>query len=562
MSGREQAERLWSNIIELGARRLIALGLVGLLVFVGVGLGAYYLSRPAQEPLYTGLSREDVGRIGGVLKDNGIPFDVSADGTAVMVAYGNTAQARMLLAEKGLPQSSKSGYELFNDLGSLGMTSFMQEVTRVRALEGELARTIQGMKGVRAARVHIVLPDRASFRRDQQPPSASVVVRTEPADDVSGAQAIRQLVAAAIPGLKADRVTVIGSDGTILMSGDDSSLAPTGKMASLEKIVSREVQDNIRRTLTPYLGTGNFEVSVATQLNTDKTSTNETIYNPDQRVERSTRSVRESENAQNRKSERPATAQQNLPDQRARSDGNDTSSNETSKKEDLTNYEISQKTIQTVSDGYAIRHLSVAVLVNRSRLAAQAGQDGKGPSVEAQIAEIEQLVASAAGFSKERGDKVKVAAVGFINDGQALEPVPPLSATDVLLRQSGTLINAATILVVAALLIWFGLRPALRAILATPEAAQTEVAQIDGTANPALAAAAATPGEAALSPPGADPASLAPPAMANLIEDMAQTMADKMERSPQKRLEQMIDLDEEQVAQILKRWLMREEATA
>ncbi|GJD87508.1 Flagellar M-ring protein [Methylobacterium hispanicum] len=564
MSGREQAERLWSNIIELGPRRLVALGLVGLLVFVGVGLGAYYLSRPAQEPLYTGLSREDVGRIGGVLKDNGIPFDVSADGTAVMVAYGNTAQARMLLAEKGLPQSAKSGYELFNDLGSLGMTSFMQEVTRVRALEGELARTIQGMKGVRAARVHIVLPDRASFRRDQQPPSASVVVRTEPADDVSGAQAIRQLVAAAIPGLKADRVTVISSDGTILMSGDDSSLAPSGKMASLERIVSREVQDNIRRTLTPYLGTGNFEVSVATQLNTDKTSTNETIYNPDQRVERSTRSVRESENAQNRKSDRPTSAQQNLPDQRTRSDGNDTSSNETSKKEDLTNYEISQKTIQTVSDGYAIRHLSVAVLVNRSRLAAQGGPDGKGegkgPSVEAQIAEIEQLVASAAGFSKERGDTVKVAAVGFINDGQSLEPVPPLSATDVLLRQSGTLINAATILVVAALLIWFGLRPALRAILATPEAAQTEMAAIEGAANPALAAAGA--GEAALAPPGADPTALAPPAMANLIEDMAQTMAAKMEHSPQKRLEQMIDLDEEQVAQILKRWLMREEATA
>ncbi len=199
MSGREQAERLWSNIVELGPRRIAALGLIGLVVFLAVGLGAYYLSRPAQETLYTGLSREDVARIGGVLKDAGIRFDVSADGAAVLVPYGNTAQARMLLAEKGLPQSSKSGYELFNDLGSLGMTSFMQEVTRVRALEGEIARTIQGMKGVRAARVHIVLPERGSFRRDQQPPSASVVVRTEPADDRSGAQAIRQLVASAIP---------------------------------------------------------------------------------------------------------------------------------------------------------------------------------------------------------------------------------------------------------------------------------------------------------------------------------------------------------------------------
>ncbi|MFH6785484.1 MULTISPECIES: flagellar basal-body MS-ring/collar protein FliF [Methylobacterium] len=565
MSGREQAERLWSNIVELGPRRLAALGLIGLVVFLAVGLGAYYLSRPAQETLYTGLSREDVARIGGVLKDAGIRFDVSADGAAVLVPYGNTAQARMLLAEKGLPQSSKSGYELFNDLGSLGMTSFMQEVTRVRALEGEIARTIQGMKGVRAARVHIVLPERGSFRRDQQPPSASVVVRTEPADDASGAQAIRQLVASAIPGMKPDRVTVIGADGTLLLSGDDGAQAPTGKMASLEKDMNREVQDRIRRALTPYLGLGNFEVSVAAQLNTDKTSTNETIYNPDQQVARSVRSVRENENSQNRNAQRPTSAQQNLPDQRTRSDGNDTASNETSKKEDLTNYEISQRNIQTVSDGYAVKHLSVAVLVNRSRLAAQSGQAGQpgqdaaSVNLDKQIAEIEQIVASAAGASKDRGDTVKVAAVSFINDGQALEPVPPLSIADVMMRQSATLINAATILVVAGLLIWFGLRPALRAILAVPEAAQAEVAALaaagavaalpGGTEAGALPAPGAAPGQPALAGPEGMPA------MASLIEDMAE----KAKNSPQKRLEQMIDVDEEQVAAILKRWLLREE---
>ncbi len=359
------------------------------------------------------------------------------------------------------------------------------------------------MKGVRAARVHIVLPERGSFRRDQQPPSASVVVRTEPADDRSGAQAIRQLVASAIPGMKPDRVTVIGSDGTLLLSGDDGAQAPTGKMASLEKDMSREVQDRIRRALTPYLGLGNFEVSVAAQLNTDKTSTSETIYNPDQQVARSVRSVRENENSQNRNSQRPTSAQQNLPDQRTRSDGNDTASNETSKKEDLTNYEIGQKVVQTVSDGYALKHLSVAVLVNRSRLAAQAGQPGQDAAtvnLDKQIAEIEQIVASAAGASKDRGDTVKVAAVGFINDGQSMEPVPPLSIADVMMRQSATLINAATILVVAGLLIWFGLRPALRAILAVPEAAQTEIAALE-----AAGAAAALPG-AAMAEAGALPA--------------------------------------------------------
>ncbi|KQP93165.1 MULTISPECIES: flagellar basal-body MS-ring/collar protein FliF [unclassified Methylobacterium] len=565
MSGLQHAERLWNNILALGGRRIAALSLIGVVVFLAVGLGAYYLSRPAQEPLYTGLSREDVGRIGSVLKDANIPFDVSADGAAVLVAYGHTAQARMLLAEKGLPQSAKSGYELFNDLGSLGMTSFMQEVTRVRALEGEIARTIQGMKGVKAARVHIVLPDRGSFRRDQQPPSASVVVRTEPADDVSGAQSIRHLVASAVPGMKPDRVTVIGSDGSLLLSGDDANAVPTGKMATLEKTIGHEVQDNIRRTLTPYLGVGNFEVSVAARLNTDKTVQNETIFNPDQRVERSTRAVRETENSQNRNAaQRPTTAQANLPDQRARSDGNDSASNETQKREDLTNYEISSKTIQTVSDGYNIKHISVAVLVNRARLTALAGPDASKAAIDAQVAEIEQLVGSAAGFNKERGDNVKVAAVGFVNDGQPLEPVAPLSLTDVLMRQSATLINAGTILLVAGLLIWFGLRPAMRAILEIP-AAQQEEARALAAAAEIQALADAAP-NAALAGPGAQPAagsaavaSLAAPA-SNPVGAMIEDLADKLNRSPQKRLEQMIEADEAQAAEILKRWLLREAA--
>lgn len=565
MSGLQHAERLWNNILALGGRRIAALSLIGVVVFLAVGLGAFYLSRPAQETLYTGLSREDVGRIGSVLKDANIPFDVSADGAAVLVAYGHTAQARMLLAEKGLPQSSKAGYELFNDLGSLGMTSFMQEVTRVRALEGEIARTIQGMKGVKAARVHIVLPDRGSFRRDQQPPSASVVVRTEPADDVSGAQSIRHLVASAVPGMKPDRVTVIGSDGSLLLSGDDANAVPTGKMATLEKTIGHEVQDNIRRTLTPYLGVGNFEVSVAARLNTDKTVQNETIFNPDQRVERSTRAVRETENSQNRNAaQRPTTTQQNLPDQRARSDGGDTASNETQKREDLTNYEISSKTIQTVSDGYNIKQISVAVLVNRARLTALAGPDASKAAIDAQVAEIEQLVGSAAGFNKERGDNVKVAAVGFVNDGQPLEPVAPLSLTDVLMRQSATLINAGTILLVAGLLIWFGLRPAMRAILEIP-AAQQEEARALATAAEAQALAAAAPNAALAGPNaalGADPdavPSLAAPGqspVASMIEDLTE----KLNRSPQKRLEQMIEADEAQAAEILKRWLLREAA--
>ncbi|MEZ0169644.1 flagellar basal-body MS-ring/collar protein FliF [Microvirga sp. TS319] len=548
MPGRQHAERLWTSLMQLGARRLAALAAIGLVVFFAVGIGAYYLSRPAQETLYTGLDREDVGRMGAVLKDAGIAFDVSSDGTALLVSYGNTAQARMLLAEKGLPHSTKSGYELFNDLGSLGLTSFMQEVTKVRALEGELARTIQGMKGIKAARVHIVLPERGSFRREQQPPSASVVIRTSPSDDTSSAQAIRHLVAAAIPGMAVDKVTVMNTEGTLLASGDEAANASSGKLANLEKTVGLEIQDSIRRTLSPYLGVGNFEISVAARLNTDKVSTNETIFNPDSKVERSTRTVRETEVSQNKSGQRPTTVQQNLPEENVRGDSNDSSSEDNQRREELTNYEISSKTIQTVSDGYSIRNLSVAVLVNKSRIASLLGEGASSGEIEAKVSEIEQLVSSAAGFNKDRGDQIKVAAVSFVDDSGVMQPVPGPSVAEILMRQFGTVVNALTVLALCAMLIWFGLRPAVRMLIARHQA-DIEIQREQMAALAAVEAAkelqiAEQEGEM----------------QQHALEDNSNQPLIEMPRTPQRKLEQIVELSEEQAAAVLKQWLRQEAA--
>ncbi len=299
MVGLEQLEKLWSNLLALGPRRLAALGLVGVAVFASVALGGYYLSRPDMETLYAGLNAQDVSRIGAALREEGIAFDVNSEGTKVMVGREETARARMLLAEKGLPASSNAGYELFDKLGPIGLTSFMQEVTRVRALEGELARTIQAMKGVKAARVHLVLPESGSFRRGKQPASASVVIRTEAASDASAAQAIRHLVAAAVPGLTIDDVSVLNADGTVLASAGDAGAAGSTRMVELEKTISKDLVDNVRKTLTPYLGLDNFEVSVAARLNMDKRQTNETAFDPDSKVERSLRVVKETGSSQN-----------------------------------------------------------------------------------------------------------------------------------------------------------------------------------------------------------------------------------------------------------------------
>lgn len=547
MAFRNQLERLWASLASLGTQRLAILAAVGLGVFLTVGVGAYYLSRPSLETLYTGLNREDIGRMGSVLKDANIPFDVSADGTSLLVGYGNTAQARMLLAGKGLPQSTKSGYELFNELGSLGLTSFMQEVTKIRALEGELARTVQTMRGVKSARVHIVLADRSSFRRDQQVPSASVVVRTEPVDDASSAQAIRHLVAAAIPGLKTDRVTVMNTEGTLLASGEDNAAAASGALAKLEKGVSSDIQASVRRTLAPYLGVGNFELSVATRLNTDKVQTTQTTFDPDTRVERSIRSVKETENSQNRQGQKPTTVQQNIPDQNVRAEGNDNSSSETQRREDTTNFEVSSKTIQTVSDGYSIKNLSVAVLVNRARLVALGGEKATDADIDAKLTEIEQLVASAAGFDRSRGDQIKVAAVSFTDSIEAMPPVPAPSLAEIATRQIGTLVNALAVLAVCALVIWFGLRPATKMLLAR-SAAELEqsraVAALAGISDSPLAVGS---DGAETSLPGSQPAPLALP---NISEG----------ESPQRLLEHVVNLNEEKAAAILRKWLVQEAA--
>ncbi|MGE5510123.1 MAG: flagellar basal-body MS-ring/collar protein FliF [Bacteroidota bacterium] len=540
MMGLEQLERLWKSLLGLGARRLAALGIVGLTVFAAVGLGSYYLSRPEFQTLYTGLNPQDVSRIGAALKEAGIPFDVNSEGTKVMVRPAQTAQARMLLAEKGLPSSANAGYELFDKLGSIGLTSFMQEITRVRALEGEIARTIQAMKGVRAARVHIVLPDGGSFRRNRQAPSASVVIRTDRPEEFAGAQAIRHLVSAAVPGMNIDQVRVLTTDGTVLAAGDESTLASSGKMVELEKTIAKELQDNIRKTLAPYLGLENFESTVTAKLNMDKRQINETSFDPESRAERSTRVVKEAGSQQNSNNRSAVGVEQNLPAEQTGSSSGDQSRRSNERREELRNYELSSKTIQTISEGYKIEHLAVAVVVNRKRLAAALGDKATPEAIDAQLKEVQQLVESAAGLDSKRGDRVTVSAVEFLQSGQ-LEPLAGPGIIEQLLQQTGAIVKGLSILAATALLVWFGLKPAMRALL---EPAKGEEAG-------AVAAPLAVEGPAPAA--GADK-----PKFVREQEDQPNLIADltsKMGRTPQKRLEQMIDYDEEQAAAILKQWM-------
>lgn len=540
----EQIQNILDNLRSLGTRRLAIMAGIAALVMTVIVAGALYLNKPAYETLYVGLERADVNQMGLVLGEAGIAFDVAADGTAILVPAGKTAQARMLLAEKGLPMSSNAGYELFDNVGSLGLTTFMQQITRLRALEGEIARTITSISGIKAARVHIVLPERASFRQEEQKPSASVVIRTTGGDASGKAAAIRHLVAAAVPGLDPEEVTILDSSGVLLAAGDDPSNNSAQRALGVERTVEQQVAENIRRALAPYLGPENFRASVAAVVDTDTREIQEVIFDPDSRVARSVQVVRTSESSNERRMSTPTSVEQNLPEEETPAVEGPSSSEQTERREETTNYEINSKRINTTSNGYTVTKLSIAVVVDSKRLMETVGPKATPEQVKARIAEIRDVVASAAGFDEKRGDVLNVSAVEFI-DGLDGEPVPQPGVLDRLSRHAGTIINAAAFVFVVFLVTWFGLRPLAAALVKPPTAGFPAQEANRSLPNPAEQA---------------DRKQLTA-AEGDEVEVETETVDDiraKIRPAPQERLARMVDLSEERTAQILRKWVNAE----
>ena len=554
-----QFSQLWSNLAALGARRLAILGLAGVVLAAAVAISGYLLTRPNFETLYTGLSASDVTAIGSVLGEARIRYDVSEDGKTVKVAYGEAARARMLLAEKGLPRSARAGYELFDNIGALGLTSFMQEVTLIRALEGELARTIQSISGVKAARVHIVLPRKNSLRRSRQRPSASVLVRTEGGDAHAAASAIRHLVAGAVPGLAISDVSVMSTDGTLLATGDDGKAAAPKRLADLEVSVSRKIGEDIRRTLTPYLGVGNFQVSVAARLNMDKKRVSQSIFDPASRVERSVREVKEKVSSLNSSSSSATSIEQEIPEEGTKAGGGQSNKEQREKKERLTNYEINSKKISIESNGYEIEKLSVAVVVNRKSLETILGRKLTDEDIRSQEKEIGELVRTASGLSDKRGDGLKVMVVDFVQSKVPMQPAPEPGVIDYAMKLAPAAINSLALLGIAALVIFLGVRPALNMLARPPaeageEAAVEAVAQLEaGEAPPQLGAPEGSAGAEGSGGQEGGAEGEGEPLLPGLPDGAA--------RVPLKRLQQMIEYDEKQAAAVIREWL-REDAAA
>jgi flagellar M-ring protein FliF len=554
-----QFQNLYSSLKGLGRQRLMALGAAGFLVFALISVGSYFASRSSFETLYVGLTPPDISGMGRELSQAGIPFEASSDGTKLAVPIGQAEQARALLAEKGLPGSPNAGYELFDKLGALGLTSFMQEVTRVRALEGELSRTIQYLKGIRAARVHLFLPDQNALRTRKQAPTASVVIKTDVAGDATAAPAIKHLVAAAIPDMKPDEVQVIGTDGTLLGGSNGLSGDAQVQMLDLERTVSTQVQDSVRRALAPYLGIDNFEVSAIARLNLDKHQTTETKYDPESKVERSTRVIKEAQSSTDGSGKTDVSVNQNIPNEAPPS--TEQSKRAQDRKEETTNYEISSRSASTSSEGYKVDNISLAVVVNKKRLAEIIGKDAKSEDIDKQVAEIEKVALSAAGLDTKRGDRISVAAVEFAQSPLGESTASSSEWTAMAISLAGTGIKSLTILLVAAIVVLAGFKPAMRALLSSgPVGAVEGGASIAALAGPDMpdASGAAAPLDmpemaSPLLEPGANPfdSDFGSSGFAGDGLSLGRSLA----FGPVEKLGAIIDRDEAQATAVMKHWV-------
>ncbi len=561
----EQLTKVYKNLASLGQAKLAMLAGAAILS-VGLVLAAgIMVNKPAYETLYVGLEKSDVNQISLALAEANIDFNTGTAGDSIEVPVGQTGKARLYLAERGLPSSTNAGYELFDKVGSLGLTSFMQEVTRVRALEGEIARTIQQISGIAAARVHIVMPERGNFRKAEQVPTASVMIRASAQAGRESAAAIRHLVAASVPGLEVDGVTILDSAGQLLASGDDEENGAVNRSLTAVQTIQGEVERNIEKALAPFLGMDNFRASVTASLNTDSQQIQETVYDPESRVERSVRVTRETQKSQQQADNKAATVEQNIPQggPQGKADGQK-SSDEADKKEEQTNYEINSKTVATTRNGFAVEKLSVAVVVNRARIAAMVGEPADQAKIDAYIADMQKIVSSAAGLNTERGDIVTINAMEFLDHQLLDEAVPGPGITETLTRNLGGIINALAFLGVAVVVVWFGLRPAVRSITgggaAAGNALESDAAGLElpdfSPATGGMGGAGAT----LMDGFGADFGFDSTDDLLNAGDDGDGTFNRRVKEGPERRLGRMVEISEERAAKILRKWSIEKEA--
>jgi flagellar M-ring protein FliF len=451
------------NLAGLGRTRLIALGATGLGLVLALSVGLNLVLAPSFAPLYSDLSLATAGRVVSALEQDGFDVELSGGGTIVSVPQDDVARARMSLAEQGLPGEGGAGWEIFDQSSGLGMNSFMQQVSRLRALEGELARSIQTIDGIDAARVHLVLPEREAFSRTRPEPSASVIVRGRATSSISRRQglAIRALVASAVPDLAPSRVTVLSASGETILSEEtegDAGVQAAG--ASMQE----RLQRSITEMLTARVGAGNARVQVNVDLSTERQVIREQSFDPDQQVVRSTETRQEE--AQDREgTQTEVGVANNLPPELGGDAGGEQSASTSTRTDEIVNYEIGSTQRETVREPGSVERISVAVLVNGIYNVAANGETVYEERSPEELERLTALVRSAVGFDEARGDTVSVDSLRFMDYSMDVGAPIGLSLGQTIAQNFGAILRGTFALALVAAVLGFGLRPMLRRVL-------------------------------------------------------------------------------------------------
>jgi flagellar M-ring protein FliF len=518
----------------LGAARLVAMLAVTLTLVGFFGFVALRVSDAGMVPVFSDLTIQDASAVIKQLEAQGIPFETTRDGATVLVPSDKVASVRMKLAEQGLPSGGGIGWEIFDKGDGLSSTSFLQNVNKLRALEGELARSIRSLDRVRAARVHLVMPERPLFARDAPKPSASIVLRVSGDLSQSQVRAVVHLVASAVQGLDPQAVSIIDESGRLLADGASMGEdgMPAGAMereTAFEKRLKEQVQGIVER----IVGSGRARAEVNAVFDYSKITNTADLFDPESRVVRSTQ-TREEE-SETRGGETAVTVGNELPNQQNNTETNGTRDT-ASKTDETVNYEISRTTRTEVLEAGRLKKLSVAVLVDGVYANDQSGSVTYAPRAQDELDRISALVRSAIGFDQARGDQIEVVNLRFAEPPGA-SPIPDESGFGMLGVTKDDLMRLIEMTVVSLLVLLMIVRPLVRRAL-TP----------DRPIAPGLPAPAVSPSSPL------EPAPLAPPDPTARMIDVAQVNG-KVHAQSMQRIGELAERNPNETVTIIRQWL-------
>lgn len=536
--------------------------LIGLAVAVAIGtVVVLWSAEPNYSPLYTNVSGQDASEIANVLSANEIKYKIDADTGTIMVAQSKAAEARLKLASQGLPQGTTRGLEMLQEDQGMGTSQFIESARYNHALEAELSRSIESIRSVEKARVHLALPKQSIFIRNRTKPSASVMTKLYAGRRLTPGQvdAIVHMVASSIPLMEASQVTVVDQFGRLLTGDRDGDMAQTTKQFEYNRKLEDSYADRIIELLQPIVGEGKVNAEVSASLDFSKIESTREAYDPERSVIRSeqiseqeVRDITQAMGIPGALSNQPPGSGTTDPEA-AQGDATAAQLPANQNRSATRNFEVDRLISHTRNPSGTILRLSVAVLIDSKTQLKDDGSSEKVPYSEEEIKRFESLIKEIIGFDQNRGDSVSVINQAFISEPVETVEVPMWKS---LMQESWVWDLAKQILgAIGVLIVYlvFG-RPFLRSL--NPNKVEVEQKRIDPQTGEE---AEETTAAMAVSQPGGQGAD-----MQVMPEDPNSTAA--MIRRSDATHEQKVEMartlvmdDPARVANVMKQWVNEEQ---